>query len=80
MRPAERKFYVWQDRSAFPAEFADSHNMERHPWRWLCTLCDPPAGGYRTRKGAWHDIMTISMPRHFFVRAQHHKVVASRAR
>lgn len=80
-RPAERKFYVWQDRrAAFDDSFAERHGWEKHPWRWLCTLCDPPTEGYRVKKGAWEKIMTVSMPRHFKVRDSHHKVMASRAR
>lgn len=78
-RPTERKFYVWQDRAiCWSEEFARKHDRERHPWRWLCTFCDPPTAGFRTRKGAFNSIMTSSMPRHFFVRRAHHKWAASR--
>jgi len=76
-RPTERKFYVWQDRHLnYGQAFAERHGWERYPWRWLCTMCDPPVGGCRVKKGAWKKIIETSMPRHFFVRGQHHKHVA----
>jgi hypothetical protein len=77
-RPAERKFYVWQDRCIkYGDKFAEARGWELRPWRWLCTMCDPPACGFRVKKGAWEKIMTVSMPHHFRVRGQHHKHVAT---
>jgi hypothetical protein len=78
-RPKERKFYVWQDRHLnYGAAAARRRGWEQHPWRWLCTLCDPPTGGMRVQKGAWERIMTVSMPCHFRVRRYHHAHVAGR--
>lgn len=76
-RPLERKFYVWQDRViSYGTRFAAERGREVHPWRWLCTMCDPPVAGFRCQKGAWEKIMTVSMPRHFLVRHYHHAWVA----
>jgi hypothetical protein len=80
-RPVERKFWIWQDRVIdYGEEFSRRHDWERHPWRWLCTLCDPPAQGFRARKGAHQAILTVSMPRHFAVRRDHHRLTAVRPR
>lgn len=62
MRTTRRKFRVWEDREA-------------GCWRWECTMCHPPSYGYRTTNDAWYRIMTVSMPRHFFVRRYHHEHV-----
>lgn len=76
-RPAERKFYVWRDRHiSYGARAVDSGRRAEHPWRWLCTLCDPPSYGFRSKPGGWQAIMRTAMPRHFFVRAAHHRWVA----
>ncbi len=76
-RPTERRFYVWQDRRVtYALDFSRKYRWERHPWRWLCTMCDPPSEGCRVQQGAWLKIITISMPRHFAVRYAHHKHVA----
>lgn len=78
-RPAERKFYVWQDRfiTYSPRDVARG-KRGKHPWRWLCTMCDPPSTGFRCRPGAHRDIMTVTLPRHMFVRRYHHKIVSMR--
>jgi hypothetical protein len=76
-RPTERKFYVWQDR--FIAH-GWNRGWEKHPWRWCCTMCEPPSFGFRSRRGAWAAIMTVSYPRHMFVRGQHHAWAAKRPR
>lgn len=44
-------------------------------WRWVCTLCDPPAEGARFSPDAWDRIVAVSMPRHFRVRSSHHEFV-----
>jgi hypothetical protein len=71
-RPTERKFYVWQDQfnsyGGYSA-YADGR-WGLHPWRWMCTMCDPPAYGFRARRGAYHAIMTQVMPDHL---ARHRK-------
>jgi hypothetical protein len=68
LRPAERKFYVWQDRV-----------MGR--WRWCCTLCDPPCYGSRSPLGdSWQKILVTSMPHHFSSRRRHHDHVRRTAR
>lgn len=75
-RPTERKFYIWQDRFIYWGKgWSRSHNRDERPWRWMCTLCEPPSYGFRCKKGAWLAIMTISMPRHFAVRHYHHEHV-----
>lgn len=80
-KPVERKFFVWQDRHiAYGPEGAEKHGWELHPWRWMCTLCEPPTRGFRSKKGAWEKIMTVSMPQHFRARKYHHAHVANRAR
>lgn len=80
-RPLERKFWIWRDRSiGYDDAFARRHGWERHPWRWMCTLCDPPAYGFRSRQGAFRAILTVSMPGHFRRRRQHHEWAARRAR
>lgn len=77
VRPTERKFYIWQDRGIrWDSAFARKRGLESRPWRWCCTLCDPPSYGYRTQKGAFQLILKVSMPRHMFVRQQHHEHVA----
>lgn len=81
-RPVERKFYVWRDRHIrYHDRFSESHGwVEAYPWRWMCTLCDPPSYGFRSKAGAWRAIMAVSMPRHFRVRDQHHTWVAARVK
>lgn len=76
-RPAERKFYVWQDR--FITYGLNDRGWEKRPWRWLCTMCEPPSYGFRSKKGAWNSIMTVSLPRHMFVRKCHHEHVRKRS-
>jgi hypothetical protein len=76
-RPEERRFYIWQDPHIdYSDGFARNHGWERRPWRWCCTLCDPPACGFQVKKGAWNRIMTSTMPRHFRVRQGHHRHTA----
>jgi hypothetical protein len=78
-RPIERKFFIWRDRSiCWGKAWADDHNREERPWRWCCTFCNPPSYGFRCKKGAWQAIINTSMPRHFFVRQDHHHWVAGR--
>lgn len=76
-RPAERKFYVWQDTlidyRGYSA-YADGR-WGRHPWRWLCTLCEPPSYGFRARTGAQQAIVAVSLPHHMRVRRSHHEWV-----
>ena len=80
-RPQKPGFYVWQDRHlTFPPSMVRAGKRSAHPWRWLCTFCDPPVAGYRCRAGAWRSIIETAMPRHFFVRAQHHDWVARNRR
>lgn len=77
-RPAERKFWVWRDENrVYMRGYGTAYGRGRpvHMWRWLCTLCDPPASGCRTMPGAWEKIITVSMPHHFQVRHQHHQHV-----
>lgn len=76
VRPTEHKFFIWQDRFIhYEDDFAYKRNWETHPWRWCCTLCDPPSYGFRAKRGAWRAIIDISMRRHFLVRHYHHEHV-----
>ncbi len=75
-RPEERKFFIWQDRTIDYGNAAKRRGWERHPWRWLCTMCEPPAQGFRVQKGAWQRIITVSLPHHFRTCGQHHDWVA----
>jgi len=78
-RPPKRKFYVWRDRAISYRHYRQyPEDWELHPWRWCCTLCDPPAFGFRARKGAFEAVMTISMPHHFYRRRAHHRWAASK--
>lgn len=79
-RPTERKFYVWQDRFIYYGGYRTYREGRwgRHPWRWMCTFCDPPAYGFRARQGAFNAIITKTMPRHFAVRHYHHEWAARR--
>jgi hypothetical protein len=81
-RPKKRKFFIWRDRciSYSGDSYAVRHGWERSPWRWCCTFCNPPTYGFRSKQGAWHAIMTISMPRHFAVRQGHHHWAESHAK
>jgi hypothetical protein len=78
-RPKAAKFYVWQDRLLDYSGYGAYRQgrWERHPWRWLCTYCDPPATGFVASKGAFERIMRTSKPRHFEHRRSHHRYVAS---
>jgi hypothetical protein len=60
LRPAERKFFIWQDR------------LSPNRWRWCCTLCDPPCYGNRAQ---WRKIADVSLPNHFWRRKYHHDYV-----
>lgn len=60
MAGTERRFRVWRD------------PVVTSIWRWECTLCQPPACGYRATCDAWYRIMTISLPRHMSVKRCHH--------
>ena len=68
-RPSQRRFFVWQDRFI---RYRDGHR----PWRWCCTLCEPPSFGFRSLPGGWARIMTGTLPRHLSVRNFHHRHVA----
>jgi hypothetical protein len=73
-KPTVRKFYIWQERHisyAGTSRYSEGR-WERHPWRWLCTFCDPPAAGFRARRGAFQAIIQTSMPKHFEHRQAHH--------
>jgi len=79
-RPTERKFFIWRDRCLEHDErYMQKYNLERAPWRWCCTFCDPPSYGFRSKLGAWQAIINTSMPRHFFVRHYHHQHAARRS-
>jgi hypothetical protein len=60
LRPAERKFFVWQDR------------VSPYRWRWCCTLCDPACFGSRWD---WQAVLVTSMPHHFSHRKYHHAYI-----
>ena len=77
-RPTERRFYVWRDRFILYGKggYAESHGWGEYPWRWLCTMCDPPSYGFRAKRNGWQSIMTVTLPRHMRVRAAHHRWVA----
>lgn len=76
-RPTVRRFYIWQDRHiVYERRFAEHRGWGQQPWRWMCTFCDPPSYGFRSRKGAWAAILNTSMPRHFRVKHYHHRRVA----
>ena len=68
-RPRQRRFFVWRDPHI---RYRSGHR----PWRWCCTLCEPPSFGFRSLPGAWARIITVSLPRHMAVRGQHHQHVA----
>jgi hypothetical protein len=74
-RPAVRRFYVWEDR-CITYGYSEG-KWGRHPWRWCCTHCDPPAFGFRAKAGAFEAIMA-HMPRHFQRRAAHHRWARTR--
>lgn len=77
-RPAERRFYIWQDRRMDYRGYSAYREGKwgRHPWRWLCTYCDPPASGFQARSGAFQRIISTSMPKHFERRQAHHRWAA----
>lgn len=79
-RPTERKFYIWEDRHISYSGYSSyaEGKWGPHPWRWLCTICDPPAYGFRARRGAYQRIIAQTMPRHFAVRRYHHEWAARR--
>lgn len=62
-RPLRAGVWVWCDLAITYPRYAARRG--RHPWRWCCTHCDPPASGFRSSPGAWELIMTVSLPRHF---------------
>lgn len=71
-RPTRRKFYVWRDpfiryRGSQRQQWGDA------PWRWCCTMCEPPSFGFRCKPPAWERIMTVSLPHHLRVLHYHHE-------
>lgn len=64
-RPQQRLFFIWRDPHI-------RYRQGHRPWRWCCTLCEPPSFGFRSRPGAWARIITVTLPRHMRVRRQHH--------
>lgn len=79
-RPTDRRFYVWQDRHIYYGGYRNYREGKwgLHPWRWMCTLCDPPSYGFQARAGAYQRIITSTMPTHFQRRQAHHRWAASR--
>ena len=71
-KPDKPGFYVWRD----PFIRYTQRKWARAPWRWCCTLCEPPSFGFRSMSGAWAKIIGVSMPNHFASRATHHRHVA----
>lgn len=69
-KPTKRKFYVWEDRHIIYGNWGLQHGWTWHPWRWCCTLCEPPAFGFRAR-GGYAAVMAF-MPHHFARRQAHH--------
>jgi hypothetical protein len=76
-KPTERKFYIWRHRYL---RYGHSLRTDRgwgdYPWLWMCTLCDPPSYGWRSRAGGWQAIISTSMPRHFAHKRAHHQWVS----
>lgn len=79
-RPTERKFYIWQDRHIDYSGYGQYQHGKwgRHPWRWMCTYCEPPSTGFLASKGAFQRIIKTSMPQHFKHRRSHHRYVKER--